>query len=54
MSFSEGDYVQYRTAMGEVIGYGLVVGFSGSWIILLDQHTGEKEYWTSQHMLKVA
>lgn len=53
MNFNEGDFVQYRSAMGVVVGYGLVVGFDGSWVIILDRHTGKKTYWTSRHMLRI-
>lgn len=49
----EGDFVQYRTAQGEVKGYGIIVEVTEFWHILLDQHTGKREYWSEDLMVKI-
>ena len=33
-----GDYVQYRTADGVIVGYGIIVEVTEYWHILVDQH----------------
>lgn len=48
-----GDYVQYRAASGEVIGYGLIVEVTEYWHILVDQHTGKREHWCDTLMRKI-
>lgn len=48
-----GDYVQYRTAQGEVKGYGIIVEVTEYWHILLDQHTGKREHWCDTLMRKI-
>ena len=48
-----GDFVQYRSAMGVIMGYGLVVGFNGCWIRIQDNATGKDEYWSEHLMRKV-
>lgn len=48
-----GDFVQYRTAQGEVKGYGLIVEVTEYWHILLDQHTGKREYWSEDLMVQI-
>lgn len=50
MKIKAGDFVQYRTAQGEVKGYGLVVEVTEYWHILVDQHTGKREHW-SEHLM---
>lgn len=49
----EGDFVQYRTAQGEVKGYGIIIEVTEYWHILLDQHTGKREYWSEDLMVKI-
>ena len=57
MNFMEeiktGDYVQYRTAQGEIMGYGIIVEVTELWHILVDQHTGKREYWCDTLMRKI-
>ena len=48
-----GDYVQYRTASGEVIGYGLIVEVTEYWHTLVDQHTGKRKLWCDTLMRKI-
>ncbi len=48
-----GDYVQYRAAWGEVIGYGIIVEVTECWHILVDQHTGKREHWCETLMRKI-
>ena len=49
----EGDFVQYRTAQGEVKGYGIIVEVTEYWHILLDQYTGKREYWSEDLMVQI-
>ena len=49
----EGDFVQYRTAQGEVKGYGIVVEVTEYWHVLVDQHTGEREHWCHTLMKRI-
>ena len=49
----EGDCVQYRTAQGEVKGYGIIIEVTEYWHILLDQHTGKREYWSEDLMVQI-
>ena len=57
MNFMEeiktGDYVQYRTASGVIVGYGVIVEVTEHWHILVDQHTGKREYWCDTLMRKI-
>ena len=57
MNFMEeiktGDYVQYRCANGVIVGYGVIVEVSEHWHILVDQHTGKREYWCDTLMRKI-
>ena len=57
MNFMEeiktGDYVQYRTASGVIVGYGVIVEVTEYWHVLLDQHTGKREYWCDTLMRKI-
>ena len=57
MNFMEeiktGDYVQYRTASGVVVGYGIIVDITEHWHVLIDQHTGKREYWCDTLMRKI-
>ena len=48
-----GDYVQYRTAQGVVMGYGIIVDITEYWHILIDQHTGKREHWCVTLMRKI-
>ena len=48
-----GDYVQYRTADGVIVGYGLIVKVTEYWHILVDQHTGKREHWSEDLMRKI-
>ncbi len=48
-----GDYVQYRSAQGVVVGYGLIVEVTEYWHILVDQHTGKREHWSEDLMRKI-
>lgn len=50
----EGDFVQYRTAQGEVKGYGIIVGVTEYWHILVDQHTGKREHWSEDLMVQIS
>ena len=49
----EGDFVQYRTAQGEVKGYGIIIEVTEYWHILLDQHTGKREHWSEDLMVQI-
>lgn len=49
----EGDFVQYRTAQGEVKGYGIIVEVTEYWHILVDQHTGKREHWSEDLMVQI-
>ena len=49
----QGDFVQYRTAQGEVKGYGIIIEVTEYWHILLDQHTGKREYWSEDLMVQI-
>ena len=49
----EGDFVQYRTAQGIVKGYGIIIEVTEYWHILLDKHTGKREYWSEDLMLQI-
>lgn len=49
----EGDFVQYRSAWGEVMGYGIIVEVTEYWHILVDQHTGKREHWSEDLMVKI-
>ena len=49
----EGDFVQYRTAQGVVKGYGIIIEVTEYWHILLDQHTGKREYWSEDLMVQI-
>jgi hypothetical protein len=49
----KGDYVQYRTARGEIKGYGIIVEVTEHWYILVDQYTGQREHWSSGLMRKI-
>ena len=53
MNIDVGDYVQYRAASGEVMGYGIVVEVTEYWHILVDQHTGKREHWSDDLMRKI-
>ena len=48
-----GDLVQYRSAMGELMGYALVVEEKGYWIVIRDIHTHKLEHWCESLMVKV-
>ena len=48
-----GDFVQYRSAMGELMGYGLIVRKTEYWTIVLDQETGKEIHWTDNLMVKI-
>jgi len=48
-----GDYIQYRTAQGEIKGYALVVRNTGYWTIILDTDTGKEVYWREHLMRKI-
>tara|TARA_Y100000114_G_scaffold155310_1_gene179151 strand:+ start:2702 stop:2872 length:171 start_codon:yes stop_codon:yes gene_type:complete len=48
-----GDYVQYFTSVGNIVGYGLVTGHNGFWCTVLDHHTGEIEHWNPNLMKKI-
>lgn len=48
-----GDFVQYRTAMGVIVGYGLVIRTEGLWFVISDQQTGKEEYWAEHLMRKL-
>ena len=48
-----GDYVQYFTSVGNIVGYGLVTGHNGFWCTGLDHHTGEIEHWNPNLMKKI-
>ena len=50
----EGDFVQYRTAQGEVKGYGIIVEITEYWHILVDQHTGKRELWSEDLMVQIS
>ena len=50
---SLGDFVQYRTAMGQLKGYGLIVRRTEHWIILLDQETRKEVYWPEDLMVRI-
>ena len=54
MQIQEGDFVQYRTAQGEIKGYGLIVEVTEYWHILLDQHTGKRVHWSEDLMVQIA
>lgn len=49
----EGDFVQYRTAQGEVKGYGIIIEVTEYWHILVDQHTGKRECWSEDLMVQI-
>lgn len=53
MNTKAGDFVQYRSADGIVMGYGLVVEVTEYWHILLDQYTGKREYWCDTLLKKI-
>ena len=46
MALSLGDFVLYFHAAGGLEGYGIVVGRTEHWCIILDQQTGEKRHWS--------
>ena len=48
-----GDFVQYRTAQGELKGYGIIVKQTEYWTVLLDQETGKEVFWSDDLMVKV-
>ena len=48
-----GDYVQYRTAGGAVVGYGIVVDITKRWHVLVDHQTGKRQYWPDTLMRKI-
>ena len=48
-----GDFVQYRAASGEVMGYGIITEVTEYWHILTDQHTGKRKHWCSTLMRKI-
>tara|TARA_B100000519_G_C14114276_1_gene377329 strand:- start:18 stop:203 length:186 start_codon:yes stop_codon:yes gene_type:complete len=48
-----GDFVQYRSAMGQLMGYGLVTKTTESWTILTDQETGKEVYWSDDLLKKI-
>jgi hypothetical protein len=49
-----GDFVQYRTAQGELKGYGLVSKITPEdWYIILDQETGKEVYWSEDLMRRI-
>lgn len=48
-----GDYVQYRTANGVVVGYGIIVDVTEYWHILVDHHTGKREHWCHTLMRRI-
>tara|TARA_B100000424_G_C22697970_1_gene380917 strand:+ start:281 stop:451 length:171 start_codon:yes stop_codon:yes gene_type:complete len=49
----KGDYVQYRTASGVVVGYGIIVDITEHWHVLVDHHTSKREYWCNTLMRKI-
>ena len=48
-----GDFVQYRSVEGTIMGYGLIIKKDGDWFIIKDQFTGKSEYWSAHLMRKV-
>ena len=48
-----GDFVQYRNAFGNLVGYGVIIGRNGDWYILLDNATGRREHWCETLMTRI-
>ena len=48
-----GDFVQYRSAMGELMGYGLIIKKTEYWTILMDQESGKEVYWSDDLMMRI-
>ena len=48
-----GDFVQYRSNAGTVMGYGLIIKKDGDWFVIRDQFTGKSEYWAGHLMRKI-
>ena len=51
-----GDFVQYRNAFGNLMGYGIVVGLpnhNGGWYVLVDNATGRREHWCETLMTRI-
>ena len=45
--------VQYRSNIGTVVGYGLIIKKDGDWFVIKDQFTGKSEYWADHLMRKI-
>lgn len=52
-SIKVGEFVQYRSAMGQLVGYGLVVKTTECWTILADQQTGKQVCWTDDLLNRI-
>ena len=49
-----GDFVQYRTDQGELMGYGLVQKITDEdWYIILDSETKKEVYWSGWLMTRI-
>ena len=49
-----GDFVQYRSAQGELMGYGLVKRITAEdWYIILDSETKKEVYWSGYLMTRI-
>ena len=48
-----GDMVQYRSAMGELMGYAVIVKKLEYWTVIHDIHTGKQEYWCDTLMTRI-
>ena len=53
LSIKLGDFVQYRSAMGELMGYGIVIRKTEYWTTLLDQETGKEVLWSDDLMMRI-
>ena len=53
LSIKLGDFVQYRSALGELMGYGVILRKTAYWTILLDQETGKEVYWSDDLMVRI-
>ena len=48
-----GDFVQYRSAMGPIEGYGIIIKKTEYWTTIVDCHTGKKVYWSDDLLRRI-
>ncbi len=53
MKIEIGDFVQYRNAYGNLVGYGIIIAHHGGWHVLLDNATGRREHWCETLMTRI-